>query len=165
MHCPDLTRSVRNPFLPCWLAPGGCGTARSPWRVPNSALDEPSSGCGVMEQSWQEKLVWSSLHNPQTHLPEPTCLHWFPLVTCLSCLEFSPFFFLLQGSQVFLFLPWEKQVSIFRPCGIQAHDSPSTPCMKNESRSLCATGTSHLLPWSAWTTEWLSPTRVLTLGR
>lgn len=116
--------------------------------------------------SWSRAGNRSSLHKLQTHLPEPTCLHRFPLVTCPSCLELNTFFFPpLQGSQVFLFLPWEKQVAILGACGIQAHDSLSTPCMKDEIHNLCARGTASCRSThSARMVGWLRPTRDLTLG-
>lgn len=159
MHFPNQTSSMRNPFLPCWLPPGGCDTAKSPQRVPNVALSESAMGLG----SWGGADKRNSLNKPQTCLPEPTCSHWSPLVTCPKYLVLNTFFFPFWVVR-FLFLPWEKQVAISGACGTQAYDGRSTPCMEDEIHSLCARGTGLCLcAHSACMAGRPSPTRVLML--
>lgn len=70
---PQLNLQHQETPLAMLQAQGACDPAKSLWRVPNGALDEPSHGCRVTEQSWQEKPAWSSLCEPQTHL---LCTHF-----------------------------------------------------------------------------------------
>lgn len=114
MHVPNLTSSMRNSFLTCWLPPGGYDTAKSPQRVPNVTLGESAMGLG----SWGKADKRNELQEPQTSFLEPTCLHWFPLVICPKYLVLNTFPPSippphLLGSQVFLFLPWEKKSCYF----------------------------------------------------
>lgn len=162
MHFHSLTCNGRNPLLPCCEhsrhAPKACDPAKSLWSTPKCALDEPSRGSGVTEQSWQEKPAWSTPCEPQTHL------HPFPLVTCPSCLELNIFFYLLQDSQVFLLLPWGKKKSLFwEHVGFKPTTVSALPARRTRATSPVPERLAHISPHSACMIRGLSPTKALPL--
>lgn len=106
----------------------------------------------AMSLGSQSRAGKRSQHEAVSVNPKP--IFFAPISTCdlsklfrAQCLFF--FFYLLQDSQVFLILSWEKDVSILGARGIQAHDNLSTPCMKDKSRKPYARAPgSHLRTFS-----------------
>lgn len=145
MHFPSLTCSIRKPLLPCCKLKGLV------------TLPNPSGECQMvpwMSQAMgvgsQSRVGKRSQHGAVSVNPKP--IFFAPISTCDLPKMFRAqrlFFYLLQDSQVFLILSWEKDVSILGARGIQAHDDLSTPCMKDKSHKPCARAPgSHLRTFS-----------------